>query len=49
VFYRSLKSIRTGLVIGSVTTLIVIPFALLFGVIAGYYGGIADDIIQYVY
>jgi peptide/nickel transport system permease protein len=49
VFYRSLKSIRTGLVIGSVTTLIVIPFALMFGVIAGYYGGIADDIIQYVY
>jgi peptide/nickel transport system permease protein len=49
VFYRSLKSIRTGLVIGSVTTLIVIPFAVFFGVIAGYYGGIADDIIQYVY
>ena len=49
VFYRSLKSIRTGLVIGSVTTLIVIPFAVLFGVIAGYYGGIVDDIIQYVY
>ncbi len=49
VFYRSLKSIRTGLVIGSVTTLIVIPFAILFGVIAGYYGGIADDLIQYIY
>jgi len=49
VFYRSLKSIRTGLVIGSVTTLIVIPFAVLFGVIAGYYGGIIDDIIQYCY
>lgn len=49
VFYRSLKSIRTGLVIGSVTTLIVIPFALFFGVIAGYYGGIIDDLIQYCY
>ncbi len=49
VFYRSIKSIRTGLVIGSVTTLIVIPFAILFGVIAGYFGGIIDDIIQYIY
>jgi len=49
VFYRSIKSIRTGLVIGSVTTLIVIPFAIFFGVIAGYFGGIVDDLIQYVY
>jgi len=49
VFYRSLKSVRTGLVIGSVTTLIVIPFAIFFGVVAGYWGGFLDDIIQYIY
>lgn len=49
VFYRSIKSIRTGLVIGSVTTLIVIPFAIFFGMIAGYFGGVIDDIIQYIY
>jgi len=49
VFYRSIKSIRTGLIIGSVTTLIVIPFAIFFGVIAGYFGGFIDDIIQYIY
>jgi len=49
VFYRSLKSIRTGLVIGSVTTLIVTPFAIIFGVLAGYWGGLLDDIIQYIY
>lgn len=49
IFYRSIKSIRTGLVIGSVTTLIVIPFAIFFGVVAGYFGGIIDDIIQYIY
>ncbi len=49
VFYRSIKSIRTGLVIGSVTTLIVTPFAIFFGVVAGYFGGIIDDLIQYVY
>ena len=49
VFFRAVKSIRTGLVIGSVTTLIVIPFAIFFGVVAGYFGGIIDDIIQYIY
>jgi len=49
VFYIVLKSIRTGLVIGTLTTLIVTPFAILFGVLAGYLGGWADDIIQYVY
>lgn len=49
VFYRSIKSIRTGMVIGCVTTLIVIPFAIFFGVVAGYFGGLIDDMIQYVY
>jgi peptide/nickel transport system permease protein len=45
----TLKSIRTGLVIGSVTTLIMLPFALLLGTMAGYFGGWIDDIIQYLY
>ena len=45
----ALKSVRTGLVIGTLTTLIVTPFAILFGVLAGYFGGYTDDIIQYVY
>jgi peptide/nickel transport system permease protein len=49
VFYMALKSVRTGLVIGTLTTLIVTPFAILFGVVAGYFGGPTDDIIQYVY
>ncbi len=49
IFYCSLKSIRTAMVIGGLTTLIAIPFALLFGILAGYYGGIVDDIIQYIY
>jgi peptide/nickel transport system permease protein len=49
VFYMTLKSIRTGLVIGSVTTLIMLPFALLLGTMAGYFGGWIDDIIQYLY
>ena len=49
VLYMALKSVRTGLVIGTLTTLIVTPFAILFGVLAGYFGGRVDDIIQYVY
>jgi peptide/nickel transport system permease protein len=49
VLYQSLKSIRTGLVIGTLTTLIMLPFALLLGIVAGYFRGWADDVIQYVY
>ena len=49
VFYQSLKSIRTGLVIGTLTTLVMLPFALLLGVMAGYFKGWVDDAIQYLY
>ncbi|MFC1883525.1 ABC transporter permease [Thermodesulfobacteriota bacterium] len=49
VFYQSLKSIRTGLVVGSITTLIMLPFAIFLGTAAGYFGGWIDDIIQYLY
>lgn len=49
ILYITLKSIRTGLLIGSLTTLIMLPFALLLGTMAGYFGGWIDDIIQYIY
>ena len=49
VLYLSLKSIRTGLVIGTVTTLITLPLALLLGIAAGYFRGWVDDVIQYIY
>ena len=49
VFYQSLKSIRTGLVIGTLTTLVMLPFALLLGIMAGYFRGWVDDVIQYLY
>jgi peptide/nickel transport system permease protein len=49
VFYLSLKSIRTGLMIGTLTTLVVLPLALVLGTLAGYYRGWVDDVIQYVY
>lgn len=49
VLYKSLKSIRTALVIGTVTTLVSLPFAIVLGVIAGYFRGWVDDLVQYVY
>lgn len=49
VFYTALKSIRTGLVIGTLTTLIMLPFATFMGLIAGYFGGRIDDLVQYLY
>jgi peptide/nickel transport system permease protein len=49
VLYLSLKSIRTGLVIGTLTTLVMLPFAVLLGIMAGYFKGWIDDVIQYVY
>jgi peptide/nickel transport system permease protein len=49
VLYQGLKGIRTGIVLGALTTALVIPFALFFGVVAGYFGGWIDDVIQYLY
>ena len=49
VLYLSLKSIRTGLVIGTLTTLIMLPFAIMLGIMAGHFRGWVDDIIQYFY
>lgn len=45
----ALKSVRTALVIGGLTTLVVLPLALLLGVTAGYLRGWVDEVIQYVY
>jgi peptide/nickel transport system permease protein len=41
--------VRTALVIGLVTTLVTLPLAVLLGIIAGYFRGWIDDLIQYVY
>lgn len=49
VFYRVMKSIRTAIVMGALTTAATLPFALVLGVMAGYLRGWADDAIQYVY
>ena len=45
----ALKSVRTALVIGGLTTLVVMPLALLLGVTAGYLRGWVDEVIQYIY
>jgi len=49
VFYQAVKSIRTGLMIGTLTTLVMLPFALMMGIMAGYFRGWIDDLIQYIY
>ncbi len=49
VLYLSLKSIRTSLVIGTLATLVMLPLGLLLGIMAGYFKGWVDDLIQYLY
>ncbi len=49
VLYQTLKSIRTGLMIGTLTTLVMLPFAIFLGIAAGYFRGWVDDIVQYTY
>lgn len=49
VLWRALKSIRTAWVIGTLTTVAMLPPALFFGISAGYFKGWVDDVIQYVY
>jgi len=49
ILYQAVKSIRTGLVIGTLTTLVMLPFAIMMGLMAGYFRGWIDDVIQYLY
>ena len=49
VLYQSLKSIRTGILIGTLTTVATLPLSLLLGILAGYFRGWVDDVIQYLY
>ena len=48
VLFVTLKGIRKALLLGGITTLLVIPIALLFGVSAGFLGGIIDDIVLFI-
>lgn len=49
VLYQALKSIRTAMVIGSLSTIATLPLAIAFGILAGYFKGWVDDVIQYLY
>jgi peptide/nickel transport system permease protein len=49
VLYQSLKSIRTAFVIGSLATVATLPLAVVLGIVAGYFRGWADEVIQYLY
>jgi len=49
ILWQALKSVRTALIIGSLTTLAMLPPAMLFGIAAGYFKGRVDDVIQYLY
>lgn len=48
VLYLTLKGARVALLIGAVTSLITIPLALFFGIVAGYFGGRIDDLIFFI-
>ena len=49
ILFQAIKSVRTAVVIGSLATLATLPFAIVFGILAGYYKGRVDDAIQYLY
>ncbi len=49
VLYLALKSVRTAFVIGALSTLAMLPLAVALGILAGYFKGWVDDVIQYLY
>jgi peptide/nickel transport system permease protein len=49
VMYQSIKGIRTGVLLGTLATLIMLPIAVTLGVMAGYFKGWVDDLVQYLY
>jgi peptide/nickel transport system permease protein len=46
---QTLKSIRTAFVIGMLATLATLPLAVVLGMLAGYFKGWVDELIQYLY
>ena len=49
VLYQSIKAVRTGVLIGTLATLITLPLAVILGISAGYFKGRIDDLVQYIY
>jgi peptide/nickel transport system permease protein len=49
VLVQALKSVRTAFVIGTLASLATLPFAVVLGILAGYFRGWVDELIQYFY
>ena len=49
VLYQALKSIRTAFVIGLLATVATLPLAVGLGLLAGFFRGWVDEVIQYLY
>ena len=49
VLVQTLKSIRTAFVIGMLSTLATLPIAVVLGILAGWYRGWVDEVVQYLY
>jgi peptide/nickel transport system permease protein len=49
VAYQSIKGVRTGVLLGTLATLVMLPIAVTLGVMAGYFKGWVDDLVQYLY
>ena len=48
VLVQTLKSIRTAFVIGMLSTLATLPIAVVLGILAGWYRGWVDELVQYL-
>lgn len=49
VLVLTLKSVRTAFVIGALSTLATLPIAITLGILAGYFRGWVDELVQYIY
>ncbi|MDP7248533.1 MAG: ABC transporter permease subunit [Planctomycetota bacterium] len=49
VLHRVMKGVRTAMILGVFSTLIVVPLAVVMGITAGYFRGWVDDTIQLLY
>ncbi len=49
VLVQTLKSVRTAFVIGALSTLATLPIAITLGILAGWFRGWVDEVVQYLY
>jgi ABC-type dipeptide/oligopeptide/nickel transport system permease subunit len=49
VFAKAVHGIRTAVTIGFVASFIAIPIGILFGSLAGYFGGVVDELVVWFY